>query len=160
MFSVPLSLYAKTNQKKLISETRDWQVWSHTNTCYMVSKPQKSSGKYTKRDEVWLMLQKENNKAANFNLSFIAGYPFRSKCDTSSQSLCFAELHVNNQIFYLYTHNDTAWMYPEDATKLLPFLQKGSKLTIKATSSKGTATEDIFSLAGFSDSFTNMQQCK
>jgi invasion protein IalB len=58
---------------------------------------------------------------------------------------------VGNDAFTLFPKDDRA--YVADATdelKLIEAMKKGSKLTVQATSERGTATTDTYSLAGLS----------
>jgi invasion protein IalB len=65
-------------------------------------------------------------------------------------------------MFELVTKGVNAWVKnPAKEKELVESLKGGSKLTVKASSSKGSSTTDTYSLKGLSDALTRVQQeCK
>ena len=76
-------------------------------------------------------------------ISVKLGYPIKTGSDIT--------VMVGNDTFTLFPKEERA--YVADATeelKLIEAMKKGSKLTVQATSERGTATTDTYSLAGLS----------
>ncbi len=116
------------------------------NVCYMVAKPQKSEGKYKKRGDVAVMITHRPGEGTKNVFSFMAGYGYKKGGEV--------ELLVDGKSFKLFTQNDMAWAADAMAdTNLAEAVKKGSKMVIKGTSSRGTATIDTFSLKGSTKSY-------
>jgi hypothetical protein len=74
-------------------------------------------------------------------VSFEAGYPFKEGTEV--------ELTIGGKKFSLFTDKDTAWA-PDAATDkaVTEALAKAKRAVVKGTSSRGTATVDIYTLGG------------
>jgi invasion protein IalB len=91
-------------------------------------------------------------------LFYIPAWPKEGVKAEVSVKLCYTikadsdvTVTVGSDAFTLFAKDDRA--YVEDATeelKLIEAMKKGSKLTVQAVSSRGTATTDTYSLAGLS----------
>lgn len=132
---------------KVIGEFDDWTAYvymeGNNKVCYMVSKPKKSEGSYTKRGDVFALVTHRPAEKSKNVFSFVAGYSFKPGSEVTAS--------VGNQNFKLFTQNETAWA-PDEATdnKLTNAIRSGSALIVKGISARDTATTDTFGLKGSS----------
>jgi invasion protein IalB len=87
-------------------------------------------------------------------VSVIIGYPFKPSTDASAE--------VGTTKFAMYTQNDGAWIknVTEEA-RMIDAMRKGSDLTVKGTSGRGTQSTDQYSLKGLSEALAKIEQeCK
>lgn len=123
-----------------------WDGYSYIETdgskvCYMAAEPAKHEGDYSKRGKIYAQITHRPGEGSKNTFSYIAGYDYKSDSK--------AVLTVDGTSFDLFTQNDTAWATDAATdTKIAQALRKGSRMTIKGTSSRGTATTDTFSLSG------------
>ncbi|MFX7874623.1 invasion associated locus B family protein, partial [Acinetobacter baumannii] len=69
---------------------------------------------------------------------------------------------VDGKKYSLFTRGDTAWLEtPGDEAKLLDQMKRGKKLSVSATSQRGTATSYAFSLSGIQQALeATAKECK
>lgn len=113
---------------------------------YILSQPTKSTGKYKKRGEVYLLVTRENKKDV---VSFVTGYTFKKG---SSVTLRFD----NGKQYKLFTDGDRAWSEQHDRA-IVQLLKKRNSLTVTGFSARGTKTIDRISLAGFSAAYKGLK---
>jgi len=139
--------HAQAAEPKLLGTYSDWSAYVFTEgdskVCYMASQPSKAEGNYTRRGEVFALITHRPAEGTKNVFSYITGYPYKPGSD--------ATLKIDSSSFALFTQDETAWA-PDAATdnKIADSLRKGSKMSIKGTSSRGTSTTDTFSLKGSS----------
>jgi invasion protein IalB len=131
-----------------LGESHGWTAYTYTEggnkVCYVAGQPTKSEPANAPRKRVSaLVTHRPSEKAVNV-VSFIAGYPYKEKSE--------AEVDVDGKKYKLFTNSDTAWALDSKEDKeVVEAMEKGKQLTIKGSSSKGTATTDTYSLAGFKE---------
>lgn len=135
---------------KVIGEFNDWAAYVYmegkNKVCYMVSKPKKQEGNYTKRGDVFALVTHRPAEKSKNVFSFVAGYPFKQGSEVT--------VSVGNQNFKLFTQNETAWAPDEDTdNKLTNAIRNGSSLVIKGISGRDTTTTDTFGLKGSSSAY-------
>ena len=123
----------------------DWQVFLHETkdekVCFAASAPKDMEPKAAKRGQVFFYLTTWAKDGVRNEVSVKAGYSF--KPDSTPTVL------VGTTEFQLYPKDDKAFMRdPGEERKLLDAMRKGSALTVKGTSSRGTNTVDQYSLKG------------
>lgn len=131
----------------------DWSVFVAANPkeCYVVSPPKSSvakrDGKATQvdRGDIRLFVSfRPGEKVAN-EVSFTGGYPLK---DGSSVTLT-----IGSDKFQLAPGKgdagEWAWTDPSDDSKAVGAMKRGSSAVLAGTSSRGTQTQDTFSLSGF-----------
>lgn len=127
-----------------------WNVFHSTDKgakiCFMAAKPEKSEGKYTKRGDVYAQVTHRPGEKTKNTFSYMTGYSFKPKSEVT--------VTVDGRSFTLFTHGETAWA-PDQGTDdaLAAAIQKGSKMVVKGTSSRGNLTTDSFSLKGSGDAY-------
>lgn len=109
--------------------------------CYMMAKPDKHEGAYSKRGEIVALITHRPSEGTKNVFSYMAGYGYKKGADVN--------LSIDGRKFTLFTQNDMAWAADAAAdTALSAAIQKGSTMTIQGTSARGTKTKDTFSLRG------------
>lgn len=109
--------------------------------CYMMAKPDKAVGKYTKRGDIVALITHRPAEGTKNVFSYMAGYSYKKGEDVI--------LTIDGRKFTLFTQNDMAWAADAAADAALAnAIQKGSTMIVKGTSGKGTDTKDTFSLKG------------
>jgi hypothetical protein len=131
----------------------NWSVFVAANPkeCYIVSAPTASSARrdgkpaeVTRGDIRLFVSFRPGDKVSN-EVSFTGGYPF-----SSSGSV---KLAVGSDAFQMAPGKgdggEWAWTDPSDDSKAVAAMKRGSEAKLSGTSSRGTSTEDRFSLTGF-----------
>lgn len=136
---------AQTSQPKPLSTHGGWSAFSFEENrapvCYMISRPQKSEGRYRTRGEVFAMVTHRPQEDSLDVVSITAGYTYQANSRVT--------VRIGNQRFTLQPNGDMAWTTtPEDDRKLAAAIRAGSTMIVEGTSSRGTATKDTFSLTG------------
>jgi hypothetical protein len=109
--------------------------------CFARSEPSKSEGKYSKRSETALTVSHRPKEKVRNEVSVLGGYTFKKETQV--------EVAIDGKKFFLFVDGDSAWAPDEKVDQaLVKAMQKGSKLTIKGTSARGTKTVDTYSLKG------------
>ena len=119
----------------------------------MISKPNKSEGKYTLRGRVSIVVARRPKERSKNFIGIDFGYSFAEKE--------IVKIVIDkNVIFELDTFHQTAWTNPAEKSQqddaIINEMIKGSKLEAFGKSSRGTVTTDYYSLKGFSIIKTNL----
>jgi hypothetical protein len=136
---------ANAQEPKLLGTFGDWATYkineAGNDVCYMVSKPKKAQGNYTKRGDIFALVTHRPGKDKKNVFSYMTGYTYKPESDV--------RLTIDGREFILFTENDMAWA-PDDMmdNRLAKAIQDGSTMVVKGTSSRGTLTTDTFSLKG------------
>ena len=146
-----MSCAASASNIEVLGSFDNWSAYSYNDgtdhVCYMASQPTKSQGKYSRRDDVFLIVtHRPNNKSFNV-VNVVAGYTYKS---TSKPQITIDK----NKAIELTRHEDTACA--KDAAtdeQLVAEMKKGSNAVLLGTSARGTKTTDTFSLKGFSKAY-------
>lgn len=157
LFSVVVltSAPAYAAQPKQLGKFGDWTAYTLTEggnkVCYMVSKPVTAKGNYTRRGEVFALITHRPSENTKDVFSYITGYTYKQGSD--------AKVIIDGQTYSLFTQDDTAWA-PDatNDTRLAMAIRKGSRMEVKGTSSRGTATTDTYSLNGSSGAYEKISQ--
>jgi Invasion associated locus B (IalB) protein len=144
---------AFAQSKDRVAAHTNWSVFveAEPKECYIAAPPQSSVAKRdgkpveVNRDEIRLFVAFRPGEKVSNEVSFTGGYPFK---DGST-----VKLTVGSDSFTLNPgsgdSNAWAWTDPSDDSRVVAALRKGANATISGTSSRGTTTEDTFSLTGF-----------
>lgn len=133
-------------KQMFLGQHGDWYAYSLDEdggkTCYMVSKPKRSSGKVSKRGDVVAFVTHRPKEGERDVVSFQAGYTYKSGSDVT--------VTVGDDKFSLFTSRDTAWARkPADDKAMVHAMIKGVTMKVVGTSSRGDRTIDTYSLHGF-----------
>jgi hypothetical protein len=154
MLSVGFALLATAglaqDSNNRVAAHTDWSVFEAGDPaqCWSVSAPKETvntrDGKIVtvRRSEILLFVSYIPSANVNGQVSFAGGYPFR---DGSTVSMS-----IGGKTYELFTKGEMAWAASEsDDAQIIAALKKGSEAVVVGVSSRGTRTEDTFSLYGF-----------
>ncbi|NJM36117.1 MAG: hypothetical protein HC850_17105 [Rhodomicrobium sp.] len=149
------ALPATAQTAKLLKTFDDWQVFVHEandeKVCFAASAPKDTSPKGVNRGSIFAYATTWAKDGVRNELSFKVGYTLKSDSTPT--------VSVGSDEFQLYPKDDKAFMRdPADERKLIDAMRKGSSLVMKGTSSRGTNTEDKYSLAGISAALDHVAQ--
>ena len=120
--------------------------------CSMVTEPEKSVGKYKKRDDIFLRVTHIPYANRSDEVSVMAGYTYKKDSKPT--------LTVDKKpAIALISREDGAWA-KDNATdkKLVAQMKAGSDIVLRGTSKRGTVTTDTFSLKGFSKAYREISE--
>lgn len=153
---------AQQTSTNKVAENTDWSVFVETNPkeCWSVSQPKETvntrNGRVVavRRGEILLYVFYRPTDKVNGQIAFTGGYPFANNSTVS--------LTIGSATFNLFTQGDWAWAASnEDDDKIIAAMKRGATATAVASSSKGTRTEDTFSLSGFTAAVEDAEKrCK
>jgi len=144
----------------LLGSYGDWGAYSATpagkKVCFALSKPKSSTTNPPgrKRDPAYLFISTRPAENVRNEVSVIIGYPFKEASDATAE--------IGTAKFAMYTQKDGAWIknMAEEA-RMLDAMRKGSDITVKGTSARGTSSTDQFSLKGLAQALERAEQaCK
>ncbi len=140
---------AQESRNRVAAHT-DWSVFEADDPkqCWSVSSPKETvntkDGRVVavRRGDILLFVSYIPGSGVKGQVSFTGGYPFR---DGSTVSMT-----VGGTTFELFTDGEMAWSASDsDDARIISALKRGADATLVGTSSRGTRTEDKFSLFGF-----------
>ena len=136
-----------TNQVAAIT---DWSVFEEASPkeCWSVSAPKETvntkGGRVVAvtRSDILLMVFYRPGSNVKGQLTFTGGYPFASGSTVS--------MKIGDGTYDLFTEGEWAWpATPADDAKIVAAMKRGATAVLTARSSRGTQTQDTFSLLGF-----------
>lgn len=111
-------------------------------SCMLWSQPEVSSGDYTRRGEVFIFVTHRPADGRFDKVSYETGYTYQKDSEVT--------LQIGERVFKLFTDRTIAWTFSgEDDQALVAAMRAGQSMVVKGVSSRGTLTEDRFSLLGF-----------
>jgi hypothetical protein len=147
-------------QPTLLGMFGDWGAYTAApggkKVCFALAKPTNSQTNPPgrPRDPAFLFISSRPAEKVKGEISIIIGYGFKPNTD--------ATLEIGGANYAMYTQNDGAWIKnAAEESRLVDAMRKGSDVTIKGTSARGTATVDVFSLKGLSQALDRVgQECR
>ena len=144
-----------------VAANTDWSVFVEENPkeCWSVSKPKSTVN--TRDGEVAnnvtrgeILLFVSFRPGATGEVAFTGGYPFAEDSTVS--------VKVGGSEFQLFVDGEWAWTRsPEDDAAIIAAMKAGADAVVTGVSSRGTKTEDTFSLLGFTAAVDDAgQRCK
>lgn len=137
----------------------DWEAYAadagKDRTCYVLGKPKDRQPKSKLKDTAAFIFI-SSRPAENVRNEFAVNLGYATK-DGSA-----AAAEIDGDAFELITKGSNAWIREQSREKeFVGALRGGAKLQVKATSAKGTATVDTYSLKGLSEALARVnQECK
>lgn len=161
---VSLATFATGSAAQDVSTNRvaaktDWSVFveEDPNECWSVSAPKETvntrDGRVVavRRSDILLFVFYRPGDKVTGQVTFTGGYPF---ADGSTVNLTIGE-----DQFELFTEGEWAWPASEDEdTKIITAMKRGASAVLTARSSRGTQTQDTFSLLGFTAAVEDAQK--
>jgi len=137
-------------QIKTLAAGKVWSAYSTVEqgktTCYLVGVPAKSLPAGAARSNVNAIVSHRTAEKAFYVVTFNLGYAAKEGAK--------AELNIDGKKFTLFIEKDAAWAPDAPTDKAISeALARGKTAILKASSAKGTATTDSYSLEGFGQAF-------
>lgn len=136
-----------------IQRLGDYDAWSAFRftengkvACYMSSVPNKATGKYKKRGDIFAIVAHWPSEDRRDEFSIVAGYKYKPDSRV--------KVTIDGTEFRLFTEEDGAWAPDKKADRaLVAAMIKGRSMVVKGTSSRGTRTTDTYALGGFTKAY-------
>jgi len=144
-------------QPALLGQYGDWGAYAASpggsKVCFALAKPKttKIEPAGRKRDPSYIFVSTRPADNVKNEVSVIIGYPFKTSSDATAE--------VGTAKFAMYTQNDGAWIknVAEEA-RMVDAMRKGTDVTVKGTSGRGTASTDQYSLKGLAQALDKIEQ--
>jgi len=148
---------AGQTQPNLLGQYGDWGAYSASpggrKICFALAKPKTSKTEPVgrTRDQSYMFVSSRPAENVKNEVSVIIGYPFKTSSDATAE--------IGSTKFAMYTQNDGAWIknVTEEA-RMVDAMRKGSDLTVKGTSGRGTQSTDQYSLKGLAQALDKVEQ--
>lgn len=134
-------------QPTLLGMYGEWGAYTASpggrKICFALAKPtnSESTPPNRSRDPAYMFVSSRPAEKVKDEVSVLIGYGFKPNTD--------ATLEVAGASFPMYTQSDGAWLKnAAEESRLVDAMRKGSDVTVKGVSARGTATRDVFSLKG------------
>ncbi len=123
----------------------DWIVHQSaggdSKICFAASQPRVKEPPGANRSKIVLYISAWPKEGVKSEISIKMGYPIKAGSTVA--------VTVGTEAFSLFGKDDRAYVAdPTEELKLIEAMKKGSKLMVLASSEKGTATTDTYSLSG------------
>lgn len=144
--------------REALGRFKDWDAYKTAvggqAACYAVSKPKDMLPKGVNRDPVFFFLTVWQGRNTQPEPSIQTGYPYRQDSTATAT--------VGGETYSFFTKDDGAWLASaDDEKKLISSMRRGSTMTVKGTSTRGTITTDRYSLTGVSAALDKISEaCK
>lgn len=148
-FTATMALAQDESTNRVNAET-DWSVFVEDDPtqCWVVSTPAETvntrDGRVVsvRRGEILMFVSFWPGQERLGEVSFTGGYPF---ADGSTVTM-----GIGDTSFELFTAGEMAWAAsPQDDNRIITAMKRGAEAVLTARSSRGTQTQDTFSLLGF-----------
>ena len=141
---------AQDQSTNRVAAKTDWSVFVEDNPteCWGVSTPKESvnsrDGRVVavNRGQTLLMVFYRPSAGASGQVAFTGGYPFASGSTVT--------IEIAGETYDMFTEGEWAWpATTADDSKIITAMKRGANATVSGASSRGTKTQDTFSLLGF-----------
>ena len=142
--------WAQDESTNRVAQETDWSVFVEDSPtqCWIVSTPRETvntrDGRAVavQRGEILLFVSFWPEQDRMGEVSFTGGYPF---ADGST-----VEMRIGANSFQLFTEGEMAWAASSEVDgEVVGAMRAGAEAVLTAVSSRGTQTQDTFSLLGF-----------
>lgn len=151
--SMPLTAHAAA---RMVSQTGDWGVYSFKRdgkpVCYALSVPKEARPSDVDHGKNYFLIA-QAEKGGGKEPEAILGYAVRAGSPV--------QISVGEKTFKMFVKDNTAWV--SDAARepeLITALRSGSRMTLQATSARGTRTSYDYSLSGVTAALERVARCK
>ena len=144
----------------LVGQYANWGAYVATpggkKVCFALAKPSssKTNPPNRPRDPAYAFISTRPAEKVTNEVSVMIGYTIKPGDDSS--------LSIGNAHYAMYAQGDGLWIKnAAEEDRLIDAMRKGADATVKATSSRGTETTDVFSLKGLSQALDKVaQECR
>lgn len=146
-------LVPSADAAQLVSRFTDWASYAHEEEgqklCFTLSEPKTQEPKAVKRDPAHFFVSAWPKAGVKTEISIKMGYSIKKGSE--------ATVTIGEEAFRLFADADRAFVAdPMQELKLLEAMKKGTRVVVQATSERGTATTDSYSLAGLTQALQAM----
>lgn len=150
VFALGSTVAAQEQSSNRVNAATDWSVFVEQDPmqCWVVSTPRETvntrDGRVVsvQRGEILMFVSFWPGEERLGEVSFTGGYPFAEGSTVT--------MRVGDASFELFTTGEMAWAAsPQDDQRMITAMKRGSDAVLTARSSRGTQTQDTFSLMGF-----------
>ena len=139
----------------LLASFGDWGAYAsgdgRAKICYALSQPKERLPKDLKRDPGYLFVSFRPADNVRNEVAVVLGFATRDGGE--------AEAVVGQSTYALVTKGSNAWVRnTTEESQVIAAFTKGQSITVKATSGRGNATSDRFSLTGFAQALERARQ--
>ena len=145
-------------ESKELAKFKDWTAFAEGEgknlACMAVSKPKKAEGNYSRRGDIFAIVTHLPGQNKWNEFSIVSGYNFQPNSNP--------DVTIGDMKFQLFTSGSRAWSFsPSEDDKIVKYLKNSMKMKVVGTSSRGTITNDTYSLVGFSKAYQKINEaCK
>ncbi|HUI94810.1 MAG TPA: invasion associated locus B family protein [Xanthobacteraceae bacterium] len=147
-------------QPTLLGTYGEWGAYTASpggrKICFALAKPTNSETVPANRprDPAYMFVSSRPAEKVKDEVSIVIGYGFKHDTD--------ATLVLGGASYAMYTQEDGAWLKnAAEEAHLVDAMRKGSDVTIKGTSARGTSTTDVFSLRGLAQALDKVgEECQ
>ncbi|NRA86094.1 MAG: hypothetical protein HRU28_01610 [Rhizobiales bacterium] len=128
------------------SQHKEWSVFSYSENgkkvCFAVTPPLKTSlAVGARRGEIFFRITHRQSDKTTNAIGISMGYPI--KADSTPTAT------IGGKIYSFFAQGQETWPAGQNVEKqLLAAMKRGSKMVVKAVSTRGTKTTDTYSLSG------------
>lgn len=138
-----------------VDRFRDWSLYVHDDpagkVCFVTSLPFKQEGTFSRRDQPRVFVTQFGGERPRREVSVDPGYTYHKGSSV--------EVTVDGARFELFTERDRAWTSNSEADEqLIEAMRRGTQMTVRGTSVRGTWSLDTYSLSGFSAAIRAMTE--
>jgi len=142
-------------ESKELAKFNDWTAFAEGEgknlACMAVSKPKKAEGNYSRRGDIFAIVTHLPGQNKWNEFSIVAGYNFQPNSNP--------DVTIGDIKFQLFTSGSRAWSFsPSEDDKIVKYLKNSMKMKVVGTSSRGTITNDTYSLVGFSKAYKKINE--
>lgn len=152
-------VFAQEQSSNRVNAETDWSVFVEDDPtqCWAVSTPRETvntrDGRVVavNRGEILLFVSFWPGEDKMNEVSFTGGYPFAEGSTVS--------VTIGSSTFELFTDGEMAWSAdPSEDRRIVTAMRRGAEAVLTARSSRGTQTQDTFSLLGFTAAVEDAEQ--
>lgn len=150
---------AQETSDNRVAARSDWSVFvdSDPTECWVVSAPKETINTRddrvvsVRRGDIQMFVTYRPSAGVSGEVSFAGGYPFANGSTV--------QLAIGESKFELFTSGENAWAASTaDDAKIITAMKRGAQAVMVGRSSRGTKTEDRFSLYGFTSALEEAEK--
>lgn len=137
---------------KVIGKNKNWTSLTYKErgkkVCYISSSKANSPKKWTsnkknvRRGKIYVLVTHRPSSDTRDEISIYLGYPLKKDLDVTAE--------IDGRKFRLFTDSDSAWARDAKTDRAIAqSMRSGKTLIVRGISARGTKTEDIYDLSGF-----------
>jgi hypothetical protein len=135
----------------------DWAAYAsagNPRTCFALSQPKERLPAGLKRDPAYMFVSSRPGENVRNEVSVVMGFSVKEDAETA--------LQVGTVAYAMIVKDDNLWIKnAAEEARLVDALRKGRDLVVRATSRRGNATTDRYSLAGLGQALDRAaQECR